>query len=173
MAENQDQVSEPDSDLDGSAEAEDSLNGITLEDALKELKKVRSEAARRRTSGKEKDAQLAEYEEWKKSQLTDLQRAQAEKAEIEAELNKLKKGKLQVALAKKHGLDEDFAELISGDSEEEMNDVAKRLAAKLGVKGSSKGAALFPGRQGKPVSTEGKEQDAKTAFNNFIRQYDR
>jgi len=151
-------------------DALDVLSGLSPEDLVREVKKLRTEAARRRTSNKEKDAALAELAEIKKSQMTEAERLKAENAEMAKTVKELRTEKLQTKFAKEHDI-EDYADLIVGETEDEMKANAKKLAVRLNGKDGKAPASrqLFPGRQGKPVSTEGKEDDARSAFNAYLR----
>lgn len=151
---------------------EGEATGLTPDEMLSEIKKLRKEAASRRVSKKTADAETArkleEYDAWKKSQMTETQRLQAEKDELAATNRELLREKRQRDIGTAVGLDPDFHELIKGDDEDEMKAHAKRLAAKLGTSKAPSKESLFPGRRGKPVGTE-TEQDASAAFNNFMR----
>lgn len=142
---------------------------LTLEDAIKEIGKLRKEAGSRRLKNKETLRKLDEYDEWKKSQMSEVERAKAEKAELEQTVLELRREKWQIDAAAKAGLDPDFADRIRGDSVEEMVADAKRMAAKLGTKSAQSRPSVFGGRStGRPVGTDSSE-DATTAFNNAIR----
>jgi len=145
-------------------------DGLSLDDAVKEIAKLRKEAARRRVSNKETTEKLAAYDEWQKSQMSEVDRLKAEKAELEATTHALRKEKWQVTAAEKAGLPAEFAEDVRGDSEEEMTAHAKRLAAKLGKKApvTTKSPFASRGAGGKPVGQNASE-DASTAFNAIMR----
>lgn len=128
---------------------------MTVEELKAELAKTRREAAKRRVSKNEVEQKLAEYEEWKLSQMSEVDRLKAEKAETEEELRKYRVEKLQDKVAKKAGLDPDLADRIKGNTEAEMLADARVLAAKAPLKGASPTAReLRPGIQGNPVGTE-------------------
>lgn len=153
------QVDEAVESADENSEEVDPQAGTEVEMSVDELKaelaKTRREAAKRRVSKNEVEQKLAEYEEWKKSQMSEVDRLKAEKAETEEELRKFRVEKLQVAAAKKAGLDPDLADRIKGNTESEMLADAKVLAAKAPVKGVSPTAReLRAGVQGNPVGTE-------------------
>jgi hypothetical protein len=170
MEEIESQVDESTNDSENEElESAGSDEGLTLDDALKLVKKLRNESARRRTGSKEKDAQLAEYAEWKKSQMSEVERAKADKDEIAQERDALRREKFQTQLAKKYELDEDLADLIGGATEEEMTASAKKLASKLGKsEKSSAKQELFPSGKRKPVST-GPNTTPGGLFNSILR----
>jgi hypothetical protein len=124
---------------------------LSAEDLLKEVAKLRKEAASRRVKNKDLDAKLSEYEEWKKSQMSDLDRAKAEKAELEQTVLELKQETWRTAAASKAGLDADWADRVQGETKEEMIADAKRLAAALGEK--TPGVGSLAGKRGKPVGS--------------------
>lgn len=124
----------------------------SLEDALKELERVRKEAASRRVLSKEQEKQLQDYEAWKLSQMTEIEKAQAKIQSLEAKATEYDK----LSAAKDAGLDLDLAGFVTGTTSEEMLASAKVLAEKL--KGSTPApntANVFAGRRGEPVTNTG------------------
>lgn len=123
---------------------------LTLEEWKAEAVKARREAAGKRVKNKEVEAQLAELAELKKAQMTELEREKAEKAELQAEMVLIRKEKAQRDLAAKYKLDDDLAEFIKGDTPEEMEKSAKKLAEKMksGLPGAN---GMLAGSRGKPV----------------------
>lgn len=158
--------------VDESVDDVDEASELSKEDLLAEVQKLRREAGGRRVQNKalkaEQDAKLAEYEEWKKSQMTETERLKVEKAALEQTAKELLSEKRRTAAAIKLGLDLEDIDLIKGDTEEEVMASAKRLAARLGVKKESSSEGLFPGKRGKPVGS-GAKSDPATAFNAFMR----
>jgi len=161
---------------DGSTdESIDSTSGLSKEQLEAEVKKLRQEAGGRRVLGKQKDAEhaktLAELDEIKKSQMSEVDRVKAENAELAKAVNTMKVERLQLAVAKAAGLDPDLAELITGESEEEMLAKAEKLAAKTGGKSTqdtNTASNMFAGVRGKPV---GADADAKTESEWFRNQF--
>ena len=136
---------------------------LTIDDYKQIVSKLRKEAGNRRVKSKEIQAQLDEYNNWKKSQMSEVERANAEKAELEAELNSYRKEKLQSKVAEKAGLDAEFTDLINGDTEEEMLAHAKRLKERLGPRAAT-AKDTRPGSRGKPVGA-----DAGDSVNDWFR----
>lgn len=141
-------------------ETNESTSKLSYEELEAELARTRKEAASRRVSSKEKEAELAEYREWKKSQMSEVDRLKSERAEMEAEVKQIRRENLQRKVASKVGLDPDFASRIHGDSEEEMLADAKALASKLpGGKPSASG--LLAGKRGGPVGSGAEESESE------------
>lgn len=126
-------------------------SGLSEEEKDALIAKLRKEAAGRRVSNKEKDAQLKEYADWKLSQMTEVERAKAEKAELQSELKALREENWRDKAAQKAGLDPDFADRVLGETYEEMFADAKRLAAALGKTTPRTASDALAGKRGKPV----------------------
>lgn len=101
--------------------------------------KYARENARRRRENEELKAQIAELSErleaTENEKLSDTERLQKERAKLErqaqeaaAEAKQAKKMLLATKAIAKHGLPEDFAERLLGDTEEELEEDAKRIA---------------------------------------------
>lgn len=149
---------------DDGAPIEEEPNDLNTVEGLKaELAKVRREAAARRVANKDKDKELEEFQKWKESQKSELEKALDRAKAAEAKAAKADKEKLQRRVAKEAGLDPDLADRLIGDTEDELLEDAKALAAKYRVSGTNLTAA---GRRGQPV-TSGKT--ASMTFNDFIR----
>lgn len=134
-------------------------SGITtLEDALKELQKVRQEAASKRITNKEQEKELEEFKQWKESQMTEVEKLQARVNEASSEA---KEGR-QLKAAKAAGLDLDLAGFLSGDTQDELNAMAKVLAEKLGgtePQTPQLPSGVFAGQRGEPISNSNKNAD--------------
>lgn len=157
-------------------EVEDHLdddNSLSKEELLAKLARVNREAASRRISNKEKEQKLAEYEEWKRSQMSEADRLKVERDELKAMNDTLVREKVLGRVAKKANLDEDLVDLIKGDTEEEMLRSAKKLSEKFSKrepeKAPARGSELFPGKRGKPVGND-TGPDASAAFNSMLRR---
>lgn len=133
---------------------------LSVEDLKAALARANREAAGRRVSNKEKEAELAEYREWKKSQMSEVDRLKSENAEIEARLRQAQKENLQRKIAEKAGLDSKLATRLVGDSEEEMLADARALAAEL-PGGKSTASGMLAGTRGRPVGQSAEESDAE------------
>lgn len=149
-------------------ETGDSTNGdeqvepeLTVEELKAALARANREAAGRRVSNKEKEAELAEYREWKKNQMSEVDRLKAEKAEMEAEVRQVRRENLQRKVAAKAGIDPKLATRLVGDSEEEMLADAKALAAEMPGSGKSTASGLLAGSRGRPVGATAEETDAE------------
>jgi len=135
---------------DESTEDEGSQDdNLSIEDYKRIVAKLRREAGSRRLKAKEVEEKLKEYDDWKKSQMSEVDRVKAERAELETELKQYRMEKLQKSVAAKAKLDAEFADLIKGDSEEEMLAHAKTLKARLATSGNPEGTR--PGVRGAPV----------------------
>lgn len=156
MTENEDVTTEVD-------EATEETSGLTHEQALKELAKVRREAAKHRTEKQANKAALEELQRYKDAEKTELERVAERAAKAEAEAAELRREKLARAAAKTAGLDSDLVDLVQGNTEEELLASAKQLAERLGAKAEK--AAPFNSAGGKPVSAPA---DSSSAFRNFL-----
>lgn len=164
-----DEASQVDPNTDASNDANDSNEAatgsqaapeLTREELLAELARVRTEAGGRRVAGKEKDALLAtiraENEALKREKMTESQKLQADNEALRNENKVLAREKLQRAVAKATKLDPDLADLLTGESEEEMTKVAKKLVARVGEfkAGDAPTAnSMLAGKRGKPVES--------------------
>ena len=145
------QVDETAENEEGTDEQLEAAPELTQDELLKEVAKLRREAASRRVANKEKDARLKEYDDWKKSQMTEVDRAKAETAELQSTVRELLSEKNRNTAAAKAGLDLEFADRILGDTLEEMTADAKRLAASLGKTAPRKASDALAGQRGKGV----------------------
>lgn len=137
-------------DLVDDQDEEDRLGGLTHEQALAELAKVRREAAGRRVSEKQLKADMAELQKYRDAEKTELERLteRAEKAErIAAEHAREKTAR---AAAKNAGLDPDLWDVLRGSTEEELAASAENLAQRVGTKEAEKVDPLA-GFRGGPV----------------------
>lgn len=132
-------------------------SNLTLEDALKELAKVRKEAASKRVQNRDLEEKARKFEEWEQSQMTELEKAQARIAELETGTKtQQKQAALEVAQAK-YGFDDEDLEFLRGDTPEQIKESAAKLAKKLKKDvGEEKPPGtpnpnLFPGTRGTPV----------------------
>lgn len=139
---------------------------LGLEEMKTELAKVRREAASRRVANKETEAKLAEYDKWKLSQMSELEKAQAERAQFEKDAESAAREAAQLKAAAKAGLSLDLADRVRGDSFEDMIEDAKKLAARAPASGST--GDLFGGSRGKAVGTKGPKSGG-AAFNDMVR----
>lgn len=136
---------------------------LTYEQMEAELARVRREAGNRRNKEKDLNDKLQKFTEWEKSQMTELERAKAEKADLEKEMRELVQEKHQSIAGAKAGLDPELYDRIRGDSAEEMLEDAKRLAGRYPSTGTAKSPAgdLFASERGKPVGSTSEESESE------------
>ena len=156
----------------------------TLEDALAAIENLRKENAGRRVLTKEQEKQISEYEEWKRSQLSEAEKL---KADLEAQ-----KAETAAAwreyYAKQYNVPEARQKFLAGTKKEEIEEAAKALGeAKSAPEGDGKPNTgspagqpagttpppnLFPGAagRGKPVgSTNAGATDFDAELRNALR----
>jgi predicted nucleic acid-binding Zn-ribbon protein len=107
-------------------------SGLTHEQALAELSKVRREAAKHRTEKQATKAALDELQKYKDAEKTELEllKERAEKAESAAA--EATRERAARAAAKAAGLDAEWADLVRGNTEDELRASAEALAERLG-----------------------------------------
>lgn len=160
---------------EGSEESESS-NAFGLPDdhpAMKELAKVRREAASRREQRNQLSSELEEkakkWEEYENSQKTEIQLAKEKAATLESQLQELRdkdhRRELAKDIMKEFELDADLQEVLVGD-EDQMRAIAEKLAKKLKDKKPSSGDFLG-GSRGNPVY--GQKGEAPSAGANWLR----
>lgn len=145
------------------------LEELERDDLVNIIRDLRRENAKTRTEKQATKKELEEFQAWKDSQKTELERAQEEASRLKEEKLTL----LRTNAALSFGLDEDVAEFVKGDTEDEIKASAKKLAEKLGtneealarVAGKTPVTDVFAGNRGVPVS---KSTDVKTQANEFI-----
>lgn len=145
-------------------ETKKTLDQLSPEELIDYVKTLRKENASHRTAKQTQAAELAEFKAWKDSQKSDLDRAKEEAATLKEE--KLSLLKLNAALA--FGLDEDMAEFVKGDSADEIQASAKKLAGKAGGTTKSGTTDVFAGTRGTAVSDGPK--DTKAQANEYMAQ---
>jgi chromosome segregation ATPase len=118
----------------------------------KEISDLRKEAAKHRVEKQKVKDELQEFNAWKDSQKSELDRANDKLKELETELTRERRSRLQTEAAKKADLDLDLADRVRGDTIEEMIEDAKLMAAKY-PKSSAPGAG-HAGERGKPVGSK-------------------
>lgn len=155
-------MSEEETQAVTSTEADESVDPeLSVEDLKAALARANREAAGRRVTNKEKEAELAEYREWKKAQMSEVDRLKTEKADLQAQYDRVQKENLQRKTAAKAGLDPKLATRIHGDSEEEMLADAKALAAEFVGGKTSTASGLLAGARGRPVGQDAEETESE------------
>lgn len=157
----------PEKDLEGNegdTGKDTDVKELSPEEMKSELAKVRREAAGHRVEKQKLKDELREYNAWKDSQKSELERAKEEAEALKRELAKEKRSRQQLDAAKKAGLDLDLADRIAGTSPEEMLEDAKLLAGKLKPNGAN-AEDLGAGGRGRPVDAKRSTDWLKTAWN--------
>lgn len=141
--------------VEGEAEGtEGTTSTITsLEDAQKEIAKLRKENASKRVKSKEDADAAAMWQKHVESQKTELEKANDRAAQAEAKAAKLELETLRREVADKFNLDSDLVDFITGDSQGEMEAKAKVLADKGLVRGAKNANDLGAGAsRGTPLT---------------------
>lgn len=137
---------------------------LSHEDALKELSKVRAEAAARRVANRELEEKARKWAEYEESQKTELQKLQESVAERDKRLAEKDLEIKRSKIASEFNIDAEDVDLLTGD-EENM----KRLAAKLGKTKTQEEPKrpidLLAGNRGTPVG-----KDTDFSVDDFIRK---
>ena len=157
---------------EGNEDKNSKLKSLPVDELVNHILELRQENAKHRTEKNAASKELEEFQKWKDSQKTELEKLQEENATLKKDLGLTKKEKLAAAVGKKAGLDPDLYEFIKGSSEDEMLASAQKLAEKYPASASNadptKVAQLLAGKRGTPL-TEG-TIDANELANNALRQ---
>lgn len=146
-------------------ETKKTLEQLTPEELIDYVKSLRKENASHRTAKQAQAEELKEFQTWKDSQKTELERATEKAASLEKERNTL----LKTSIALGAGLSVDDVEFVSGETPEEIKASAEKLAGrvKAGETGSAKKVTdVFAGARGTPVT--GTPTDTKTMANQWL-----
>lgn len=146
---------------------EDGASTLTHEQALAELAKVRREAAARRVSERQLKAEREELQRYRDAEKTELEKIAERAQRAEAELATVKREKMALDAAKAAGLGSEWADLVKGDSEEEMADSAQALAERIGSVKPAPPAGVFNSNTGQPVKAP---ESASEAFRKSLFQ---
>lgn len=116
------------------------------------VKKLRGENAKRRTEDSALKAQIEEYNQWKQSQMTELEKTQAQLNEVKGLLKQTEIDKIKLEFS----LDEDDLELVADDDLDRMRAKAEKLTARN--RKQTTGTAptktnLHAGTRGNPVGS--------------------
>lgn len=139
--------------------------------AMKELSRVRREAAGRREEKNKVEQTLAEkakkWEEYEESRKTELQKAEEKAKALESELEELRTEKTRQKIADEFELDADLRALLVGD-EKQMKAMAKILSEKFEA-ANPNADSFLGGARGKPVTKDGNSGDpGKDFLKSFI-----
>lgn len=141
---------------------------LTLEEAKAIISRQNRENANARIKNKDKDQKLQEYEDWKRSQMSEVERANSEKEALAKELRELRQEKLQSDAGKKARLDPDLYDRIHGETAEEMLEDAKRLAKRYPVSADTSepqtSGDVLAGKRGGPVGGSKEQVTPDKAF---------
>lgn len=133
-----------------------STSKLSHEDALKELQKVRREAAEKRVKNKELEDQATKWREYEESQKSELQKLQDAVAERDKRIADKELEVTRAKIAREFNVADEDLDLLVGDE-----DSMKRLASRIGKKQEEaprRPADLMAGNRGTPVG------DAKDKF---------
>lgn len=147
VVEGADEVVTPEAD----ATVEDTEAELSAEDLKKMLEKVRRENAKRRVSENETKAKLKEYDEWKASQLTEVERLKLEAEDAKKDAEEVRTENRRDKVARKYNLADDLVEFLGTGSEEDMIERAKRLAKTTESSAGTGTGSLFGDSRGTPV----------------------
>jgi len=165
------------------AESTETEREPVVETPLKELSndqlidyigKLNKENAKHRVAKQSVNAELDEFKKWKESQMSKEEKLAADNVALSKKARKAD----QFDVALQAGLDLDFYELVNGDTEDEMLENAKKLAAKLpakdsvseltgGVRRIGPPSSVFQGARGEAVN-ESKSEDPNQAGTDWL-----
>jgi hypothetical protein len=153
------------------------LEDLSAEDLATIIRDLRKENAAKRVKDKDLSAQIKEYEEWKESQLTELEKARQERDSAIAE----SRTALIDLYADKHNVPEERRKFLSGATREEIEEAAMVLGTPKSDSGEEdeknskenppppSGPNLFPGasNRGTAVASSG---SGGTDFDSVLRE---
>lgn len=132
----------------------ESHEGLSREQLLEELSKVRKEAAARRIENKNLKSDSDKWKQYEESQKTEMQKLQDSIAERDKALSDYKVKDLKLSVAREVGLDSDDIDLIGGTDEETIRASAQKLKERLTPKqDGTKPVELLGGNRGKPIGS--------------------
>lgn len=137
-----------------------------LATALKVVEKLRREAASKRVKNKELEEKAKNWQDHLDSQKTELEKAQEEANRVKQEVEALRKETKVSKLVAKYGIPEEFHEFLVGESDEELEAKAKKLAAL-----KKKNVEFFAGPRG-TGSVPNKAQDLNSWFGEWWKEVD-
>lgn len=161
MAQEADSTAEPSTDTDTTdspepAAAENNGNGDPETFDREYVQKLRQESARYRTEAKEAETLRKRVKEIEDAEKSDLERTQTRAETAEHERDQAQVELLRLRVAAKHSIPEDLIDLVSGTTEDEINDRAERLAKRLGD-AAIRAPSVPAGPRGKPGTAENPE----------------
>lgn len=144
-------VTGPQNDPKNEPETDPKPSTLSHEDALKELAKVRSEAADRRIKNRELEDQAKKWREYEESQKTELQKLQDSVAERDKRLAEKDQDILRSKIAREHNVADEDLDLLVGD-EANMKRLAERLGKPQGTDAPRRPVDLLAGNRGTAVN---------------------
>lgn len=151
---------------------QDELASKSPEDLAAMIKDLRRENAAKRIRNREDEEKLKEFEEWKRSQMSEAEK-------LKADLDEARAARLSDWIdmfCEKYNVPDDSKDLVKGDSRETIERLAKALGEKSQKNTDSQNEDrgnrnsninLFPGTRGSAVGSTGKNG---TDFDNILRQ---
>lgn len=151
------------------------LEDLSPEEVIDYARKQGKEAAKYRTERNTLKAEVERLKPFEEETLTEKEKLEAKINDLNSELAPIRTAKAQKAAAVAAGLDLSYAELVSGDTDEDRRASAELLAAKLPKPGETEekpkgdvfsGEDYFGGREGKaPIKGTSGEPWWKNPFN--------
>jgi hypothetical protein len=124
---------------------------LSHEDALKELEKVRKEAAERRVKNRDLEDQAKKWREYEESQKTELQKLQDSVAERDKRLAEKDQAILKNKIAREFNVADEDLDLLVGD-EDSMKRLAERIGKPKGNDEPRRPVDLLAGNRGTAVT---------------------
>lgn len=138
---------------------------LSHEDALKELAKVRAEAADRRIKNRELEDKAKKWQEYEDSQKTELEKLQAAVAERDKRLADKELEVTRSKIAREFNVADEDLDLLVGD-ETNMKRLAERIGKPKGTEEPKRPVDLLAGNRG--TSVTGKS--SSFSMDDFIRK---
>lgn len=150
-----DEVKETESASGSGSDGADDLSSKSPDELASMIRSLRKENASKRVANRETQQKLSEYEEWKRSQMSEAEKL---KADLERAVAERQSDWIDL-YCEKYNVPEDSRDLVKGSSREDI----ERLAKALGVKDAQRveeekprNPNLFPGTRGSAVGSTGK-----------------
>lgn len=145
----QEQQQAVESQGEGSGNQETKIDN--LDDAIKEIQKLRREAAGRRVKNKELEEAAHKWQEHLDSQKTELEKLTERANAAEKEAADMRAEALRAKILAEFSIDPDLSDLLVGETEDELKAKAKKLSELKG-KSSGKRPDFFAGQRGQAVA---------------------
>ena len=154
-------------DGSGTTGGQGGITEASTEELLAEIKKLRQENAAKRTKNREVQTELQQFQEWKRSQMSETDK-------LKADLEEAKNGAMAAwrdVFVEKYNVPAERQEFVTGATKEDVEKACKALGEgkkeekQEGPKNSSPN--LFPGSRGSAV---GSKTGGKTDFDSILRE---